>query len=85
MPGFFGNTAGGDMEFGVNPNWPGMKLCEPPPFVKLIRPSRTCTYKPGTCIGGKGGLDGPGTNVTASEALPCAAHDSAEARTLARR
>src|SRR5471032_3647940 len=46
-PGLDGKMTGGCWKPGVNPNWPAVKFCVPPPLVRLITPSSTCTYRPG--------------------------------------
>ena len=46
-PGLAGKTTGGCLNEGVNPNCPAAKLELPPGLVTWIRPSMTCTYKPG--------------------------------------
>ncbi len=53
-PGFFGTITGGWLTFGVKPNCPAEKLCVPAGLLSWMRPSMTCTYRPGALEVGEG-------------------------------
>ena len=67
--GFFGITVGGCIGVGVKPNCPAEKFAAPPLFVTLIKPSITCTYKPG---GIEGGVPMLGATPAGKGILTCA-------------